>query len=168
MTNYTKPVSEEELNARAKDLGTARVTLEAIEKNIACENYFTAAEGAANAGTPVPASLELLTFCVLTLQNGYTVTGQSACADPANFDREIGKKIARGDAIRQIWPLMGYELRTKLKAVGSVTDDTLGEALTRMTAASLGNTEAFRSQDADRILAYFKNENSEEGGLSGN
>ena len=59
-------------------------------------------------------SLNLLTFCVLVLRNGFTVTGESACASPENFDAEIGRKIARKNAIEKIWPLVGYELRTKL------------------------------------------------------
>ena len=58
--------------------------------------------------------LALLTFCVLVLRNGFTVTGESACASLENFDPEIGRKIARTNAVNKIWPLMGYELRTKL------------------------------------------------------
>ncbi|MCY1362259.1 hypothetical protein D3C81_1894390 [compost metagenome] len=56
----------------------------------------------------------MLTFCVLVLRNGFTVTGESACASPENFDAEIGRKIARQNAVAKIWPLMGYELRSKL------------------------------------------------------
>lgn len=58
--------------------------------------------------------LSLLTFCVLELQNGFTVTGESACASPENFDAEIGRMIARENAIQKVWPLMGYALRTQL------------------------------------------------------
>ena len=60
------------------------------------------------------AALDLLTFCVLVLRNGFTVTGESACASPENFDPEIGRNIARQNAVQKIWPLMGYELHTKL------------------------------------------------------
>lgn len=60
-------------------------------------------------------ALSLLTFCVLVLKNGFTVTGESACASPENFDAEIGRKIARENATQKIWPLMGYELKSKLK-----------------------------------------------------
>lgn len=60
------------------------------------------------------APLGLLTFCVLVLRNGFTVTGESACASPENFDAEIGRNIARENAVQKIWPLMGYELRSKL------------------------------------------------------
>jgi hypothetical protein len=62
----------------------------------------------------VPPELNLLTFCVLVLRNGFTVTGESACASPENFDAGLGRKIARQNAIAKIWPLMGYELRSKL------------------------------------------------------
>jgi hypothetical protein len=59
-------------------------------------------------------ALKLLTFCVLVLKNGFTVTGESACASPENFDAEIGRKIARENATQKVWPLMGYELKSKL------------------------------------------------------
>ena len=58
--------------------------------------------------------LDLLTFCVLRLKNGFTVTGESACADADNFDMEIGRTIAKRKALEKIWPLLGYELRTRL------------------------------------------------------
>lgn len=56
----------------------------------------------------------LLTICILTLQNGFTVTGESACASPENFNEEIGKQIAHTNAQAKIWPLLGYALREKL------------------------------------------------------
>lgn len=55
-----------------------------------------------------------LTICVLTLRNGFTVTGESACADPANFNQEIGRKIARENARDKIWALEGYALRCRM------------------------------------------------------
>ena len=63
---------------------------------------------------PEHESLRLLTFCVLILKNGFTVTGESACASPENFDAELGRKIARGNAISRLWPLMGYTLKQQL------------------------------------------------------
>jgi hypothetical protein len=63
--------------------------------------------------------LHLLTFCVLVLKNGFTVTGESACASPENFDAEIGRRIARANAVNKIWPLLGYELKTKLSQPAS-------------------------------------------------
>lgn len=106
-----------------------RVTIEDIEENIVSEHYFSAAQGDAKAMEDaafvngslngeamraVPDALKLLTFCVLVLRNGFTVTGKSACASPENFDAGIGRNMARENAINKIWPLMGYELRSKL------------------------------------------------------
>lgn len=55
-----------------------------------------------------------LTVCCLTLRNGFTVTGESACASPANFNAEIGRSIARENARRKIWAFEGYLLRQRL------------------------------------------------------
>jgi hypothetical protein len=55
-----------------------------------------------------------LTVCCLTLQNGFTVTGESACASPENFNQEIGEKIAFDNARDKIWMLEGYLLKQKL------------------------------------------------------
>ena len=71
-------------------------------------------EGVMRVGDEVP--LSLLTFCVLVLQNGFTVTGESACASPENFDADVGRKIARANAINKVWPLMGYALKCQLSA----------------------------------------------------
>lgn len=65
-------------------------------------------------GAPVLPALGLLTFCVIVLKNGYTVHGVSACVSPENFDAEIGRKVARENAVQEIWPLMGYALKEKL------------------------------------------------------
>ena len=103
----------------SKGLTAPRVTPADIEANIVSEHYFTARDGAMGA-TPEghvfldPPALSLLTFCVLVLRNGFTVTGESACASPENFDADIGKKIARANAVQKIWPLMGYALKEKL------------------------------------------------------
>lgn len=101
-----------------KGLTAARVTPGDIEANISSENYFTAYDAVEyNANGPIVCpdeALKYLTFCVLVLRNGFTVTGESACASPENFNQEIGRKIARQNAIQKIWPLMGYELRSKL------------------------------------------------------
>jgi hypothetical protein len=51
---------------------------------------------------------------MIMLENGYTVTGESACASPENFDAELGQKIARDNARNKIWQLEGYLLRQRL------------------------------------------------------
>ena len=57
---------------------------------------------------------DVLTVCVLTLRNGFTVTGESACASPENYDKEIGEKIARENATEKIWLLEGYLLKERI------------------------------------------------------
>jgi hypothetical protein len=105
-----------EQEIQAKGLTAPRITPADIEANIVAQHFFTAAEGskAATPHQPAHESLRLLTFCVLVLRNGFTVTGESACASPENFDAELGRKIAWQNAINKVWPLMGYELRTRL------------------------------------------------------
>jgi len=117
---------EQEIQAKGKT--APRVTPADIEANIAKEVFFTAADGMAGAWRngegknqgSVNTEHELLTFCVLTLRNGFTVTGESACASPENFDAEIGRKIARQNAVAKMWPLMGYHLRSNLHAIESM------------------------------------------------
>lgn len=117
-----------------------RITPADIEANIVSEAYFTAADGLRGASDGKPGAsllpeyatyqggpLSLLTFCVLTLRNGFTVTGEAACASPENFNAEIGRRIARENAVAKVWPLMGYELRSKLaESRSTIADRTVG------------------------------------------
>jgi hypothetical protein len=106
-----------EQEIQAKGLTAPRVTPQRIEDVIAGEYYFTATDGWRGAQGLPPThgeSLGLLTFCVLVLKNGFTVTGESACASPQNFNAELGRKIARGHAVAKIWQLEGYLLRERL------------------------------------------------------
>lgn len=106
-----------EQEIRAKGLTAPRITPADIEANIVSEHYFTARDGAeavASGGGSYSVSLGLLSFCVLVLKNGFTVTGESACASPENFDTGVGSKIARANAINKVWPLMGYHLKQQL------------------------------------------------------
>ncbi|KJV08033.1 phage family protein [Methylocucumis oryzae] len=119
---------EIEQEIQDKGLTAPRVTISDIEANIAREEYFTAFEGMLGreacdpCGATVCRSLnpkdkspfELLTFCVILLKNGYTVTGESAFVSSENFDAELGRKIARQNAVNKIWPLMEYALHEKL------------------------------------------------------
>jgi hypothetical protein len=120
-----------EQDIQAKGLTAPRITPADIDAEIASEHYFTGDEAHfghqhvrvvtelggvidAEARALPPKSLGLLTFCVLVLKNGFTVTGESACASFENFDAEIGRKIARAKAVEKIWPLLGFQLRTRL------------------------------------------------------
>lgn len=86
-----------------KGLTAARVTPDQIDATILAEQYHV-----------FPGTT--LTVCCLTLRNGFTVTGESACASPSNFDEELGRKIARQNAREKIWALEGYALRNRIAA----------------------------------------------------
>lgn len=107
-----------EQEIQAKGLTAPRVTPQDIEANIDAEYFFTAADGVFGAEPErrlaATSATHRLTFCVLVLKNGFTVTGESSCASQENFDAYIGRKIARQNAVQKIWPLMGYALRERL------------------------------------------------------
>ena len=95
MHNVQSPRTDDagiEAEIQSKGKIAPRITPADIEANIASEHYFTASQAVSYvSGKTPPAPLDLLTFCVLVLRNGFTVTGESACASPENFDAEIGR-----------------------------------------------------------------------------
>jgi hypothetical protein len=111
---------EIEQEIQEKGLNAPRVTVAQIEETIVAEAYIT---GDAipiwlrNDKAPrdyIAKSMSCLTICVLVLKNGFTVTGESACASPENFDGDLGRKIARQKAIDKVWALEGYHLKQAL------------------------------------------------------
>lgn len=82
---------------KEKGLTAKRVTLESINAAIESEQYI------------VPVGTNM-TICLLKMDNGFVVYGESACISAKNFDAELGKKIARQNAIDKLWPLMGFHL----------------------------------------------------------
>lgn len=95
-----------------------RVSLDDIVANIAAEYYVTADQAVSRADNPVPIheALPYLTICIMVMRNGFVVVGKSAPASPENFSAPYGQKLAHDDAIRQLWPLMGFALRDRLVA----------------------------------------------------
>lgn len=91
---------EIEKELQAKGLNAPRLTPDLIESKIVKEEYHLLTE--------------VLTVCVLTLENGFTVTCESACASPTNYNKELGDRIARDSAKEKIWVLEGYLLKQKL------------------------------------------------------
>jgi hypothetical protein len=105
MNNITspRPDTDETIEAEIVRKGktAARVTPDQIEAAIVAAQYHVF-QGSQ------------LTVCCLTLRNGFTVVGESACASPANFDADIGARVARENAKQKIWALEGYLLKQKL------------------------------------------------------
>lgn len=103
-----------EAEIQRKGLTAPRLTPAMIDDAIVAEYSGRASD--LFKGCPTMDSMECLTICVLVLRNGFTIVGKSACASPENFDAELGHKIAKDDARRQIWALEGYLLRSNLAA----------------------------------------------------
>lgn len=93
--------SEMETDIQNAGVAAARITPDQIEQQIAREDYHRFP------GTN-------LTVCALILRNGYTVTGESACACDENFREALGRKFAREHAKNKILALEGYLLREKI------------------------------------------------------
>ena len=133
---------------QAKGLTAPRVTPQRIQDVIAEEHYFSAAIGCGHPYLAIEKSshLHCLTFCVLVLKNGFTVTGESACASPENFDPDLGRKIARENAINKVWMLEGYLLKQQLHEQKTPSPDNRIDIakkcheINRAYCAALGDT----------------------------
>jgi hypothetical protein len=93
-----------------------RVKLEEIGGAIAAR-YDLTADKAVGPDAPIMKGMEQLSICILVMKNGFVVIGKSAPASPENFDADLGRKFAYENAIRELWPLMGFALRDRLAAL---------------------------------------------------
>ncbi|KZZ72365.1 hypothetical protein A3765_28575 [Oleiphilus sp. HI0130] len=89
------------MSEQSIEMKAPHITPEHIEETVVKEDYYV-----------FPGTC--LTVCCLTLKNGFTVTGESACASPENFNHAKGEKYAKEDALNKIWALEGYLLKQKL------------------------------------------------------
>jgi hypothetical protein len=101
-------LSEEDLKFLLEQSTGPRVTLDGIKGEIVNVTYYRHGQTA--------------TICAVDLVNGFTVFGHSACAAPENYDEAVGRHYSFEHAIRQIWPLEGYRLRSKLFEEGLKDD----------------------------------------------
>lgn len=136
--------TDAELQKQADERGAVFVNESKLKASIAKVDFFVH-----------PGSQ--LTICVVTMVNGYTVTGESACADPKMFNAEIGEKFAFAAAERKIWPLLGYALKDELykAGAGSTFQDRVRVELRDLTdkieklSAFVGGHEHFIALDAE-------------------
>lgn len=113
-TPYNEALIADDMRA-ADGAEYPRVTLSSIEQKIVSVIFFTGGEAARafDASPLYPPDLDVLTICLVTMGNGFTVVGKSAPADMRNFDEAKGREFAYEDAVRQLWPLEGYLLRSR-------------------------------------------------------
>lgn len=81
-----------------------RVSLDSLKAKIVEVEYYS------------PTVCPHMTVAFVRTANGYIVVGESAPADPANFDAALGRQFALENAIRKLWPLEGYALRERMTA----------------------------------------------------
>lgn len=94
-----------------------RVTLDDIESRMRNVWYTNANNCGPTLVTPEEVEqLKLTTLCFVLMQNGYLVIGHSTPASPENFDPKLGRQLAYDQCIRQLWPILGYELRSQFMA----------------------------------------------------
>ena len=74
-----------------------KVTKEALQAKIASIDYVVMPDGRT-------------TVCQLTMQNGFTVRGESSCVSVENFNKELGEKYAYEKAFDAAWAFEGYLL----------------------------------------------------------
>lgn len=111
-----------ERKIQAKGLNAPRVTKDEIEAEIFSEHYFIGSDGIQQSNAVHVFSgaswylgaTQRMTFCAPQLKNGFTVIGESACVSRGNFDAQIGRDIARSNAIEKMWLLLGFRLADRL------------------------------------------------------
>lgn len=104
-----------------------KVTREDIEAEIEQVTYINLGEACSFQGHGHDDNY-VTTICSLRLKNGFTVRGESACVDPANYNKELGEKYAYEDAIKNLWPLMGFALKDRLYRGSQAKKKELTEA----------------------------------------
>lgn len=153
-----------------------RVSLSDIEANIAYQVAFVASSaigallGEQEANTPgiivgntlqeAPESLRVLTIHLMVLRNGFTIIGKSAPADARNFDDELGRKLAYEDAVRQVWPLMGYALREKVMIAEKAVIEP-GPGMTRYLGTKVVNAVPMSRADYNELREWQLPENED-------
>lgn len=154
MSNTEQQIEQE---IQSKNLNAPRLTPDHIDSKIKAVEYILPRDvckrdnGVEVFDAPLP--LQTLTFCILTLENGFTVTGESACASPENFDADIGKKIAYDNAREKIWLLEGYLLKEKLNHQIKIQEKriTLGDVKN-----SIQYQHEFFSDEEDKHVVQLK------------
>lgn len=96
-----------------------RVTQEEVLDSISSEYFFTGKEGLCGKHGYLPDGyddgLAMVTICVLILKNGHRIVGvNTGSVSDENFDHTLARKLAKENALDQIWGLLGYSLRDRL------------------------------------------------------
>jgi hypothetical protein len=108
-------ITTEDAKARVARMLAPKVTEESIKRKIKDVRY----------GSVGPSG----TMCTIMMRNGFQVVGFSASASVENFDEEVGRRYAYDNALKQLWPLEGYLLRSILAGEVSLPEPPAPEAM---------------------------------------
>lgn len=100
MDNTTR-LSDDEAKQELEQCTHPRVTQASIDKKIRGTEYMVLDD-------------KVSTVAILTMENGFTIIGTSACASPENYNRKLGEHSAYKKAYEQIWVLEGYLLKERM------------------------------------------------------
>lgn len=113
-----------EQEIQAKGLTAPRVTLGDLENNIVDTEIVK----------HISKSGQVLRWAVLTTRNGFAVAGKPSCAASSENDNAaLGEQLAIDNARNELWPLMGYELRSKLAESKKRTQYTASDVVSWAT-----------------------------------
>jgi hypothetical protein len=98
-----KTEAQIEKELQDKGLNAPRLCPEDIDAVIVSETF-----------TVLPSGKAMI--CELTLRNGFSVRGESACVSKANFNEEIGRQISRQNARDKVWGFEGYLLQERISS----------------------------------------------------
>ncbi len=111
-----------------------KITVKDVEDNIQDTVFFSGADGyngqhfRTTIGFPnTPKRLELVTFCVLVLRNGFIITGQSMCANAENYDKAVGEEWACKNAMDKVIEVMTYGAMAQPKDTRAVAQKSLAK-----------------------------------------
>ena len=96
-TTMNQPLlNDEQLNEALLKSPAARITEKDITNKIASVEYYKLGQ--------------TVTVCNITLDNGFSVRGESACVMPENYNQEIGQTYAYKKAFSKLWDFLGFML----------------------------------------------------------
>lgn len=141
-------ITNEELEQKLEQSPAPRVTKEYIDSRIIEVSF-------ARIG-------ETLTHCLLTIDNGFIVSGESACVNAVNYNKEIGEKIAYDNAFNKLWPLFGFLLAEERCAEKGISTGNYtlsqgygGDDKVWITRNNPGDGGDFDKESLDRHIQNF-------------
>lgn len=121
-----------------------KVTTEALAAKIVDVTYVVMPDGRT-------------TICQLTMENGFTVRGESSCVSIENFNKALGEEYSYKSALDKAWAFEGYLLAEDRHRESRGDTNTL-ESLQQEARLKLVHElmEILGTDEADRIVEIVR------------